>query len=207
MTISRGTNAIKMIRYQQIFENNRRWAAEREASEAGYFEKLSVDQYPEYLYIGCSDSRVPAEIFMGAKPGEVFVHRNVANLVDSTDLNAMSVIHFAVEQLRVKHIVICGHYRCGGVKAAMEEGADGPIDSWLDRVRNIADEHHQELAHLNDDDARFRKLVELNVKAQCLNVLRLDVVQESIRKNRMPSIHGWVFDVQTGRLTDLHFEK
>ena len=194
-----------MKNYQQIFENNRRWAAEQEASDQDFFAKLTEEHSPESLYIGCSDSRVPAEMFMGAQPGEVFVHRNVANQVDSSDLNAMSVIHIAVDKLRVKHVVVCGHYMCGGVQAALEEVADEPLDPWLDRVRLVAGEHHSELEHLNDEE-RFRRLVELNVRAQCLNVLELEVVQDSIRKHGTPTIHGWVFDMHSGRLIDLNFE-
>ncbi len=127
------------LTYEQVFENNRLWAAEKKASDSEFFSKLEGEQHPDYLYIGCSDSRVPAEIFMGAQPGEVFVHRNIANQVALSDQNALGVIHFAVDQLRVKHIVVCGHYMCGGVQAAMDQRRDNPLDPWFDQVRKVAD--------------------------------------------------------------------
>lgn len=194
------------LTYKQVFVNNQRWAAEKKASNKDFFTKLSRQQQPDYLYIGCSDSRVPAELIMGAEPGEVFVHRNIANQVSLSDRNATSVIHFAVDQLQVKHIVICGHYMCGGVQAAMERRQDSPLDPWFDQVRHVAELNRPELELLNDVGERFRRLVELNVEAQCRNVLKLEVVQEAIRKNGSPSLHGWVFDIQSGGLTDLDFQ-
>jgi len=194
------------LSYEKVFENNRKWVAEKRASEEDFFTRLSVKQQPDYLYVGCSDSRVPAEIFMGAQPGEVFVHRNIANQVSLEDQNALSVIHFAVDQLRVKHIVVCGHYMCGGVQAAMGERKEGPLESWLDQVREVEELNRDELERLGDADERFRRLVELNVEAQCLNILKLDVIQESIRKNDTPNLHGWVFDIHTGTLRDLNFK-
>jgi len=191
------------LTYQQVFENNRLWAAEKSASDVDFFTKLTQEHQPDYLYIGCSDSRVPAEIFMGAELGEVFVHRNIANQVDPTDRNAMSVIHFAVNQLGVKHIVVCGHYMCGGVEAAMGHRDHGPLDPWFDLVRNVANRNRTELESLGNGDERYRRLVELNVEAQVANLMKLEVVQESVRKNGTPSVHGWVFDLHTGILIDL----
>jgi len=194
------------LSYKQVFENNRLWVADKKASDRDFFTRLSKEQQPDYLYIGCSDSRVPAEIFMGAEPGEVFVHRNIANQVALSDQNALSVIHFAVDQLKVKHIIVCGHYMCGGVQAAMERRQESPLDPWFDKVRMVAEQNRAELERLNDVDERFRRLVELNVEAQCRNVLKLDVVQEAIRKNGSPSLHAWVFDIHSGELTDLDFQ-
>jgi len=194
------------LTYDQVFENNRSWAAEKKASDRDFFAKLAEEQRPDYLYIGCSDSRVPAEIFMGAQPGEVFVHRNIANQVALSDRNAVSVIHFAVDQLQVKHIVVCGHYMCGGVQAAMDRGQDSPMDPWFDQVREVAELNRLELERLNDLGERFRRLVELNVETQCRNVLKLEVVQEAIRKNETPTLHGWVFDIHSGGLIDLDFQ-
>lgn len=194
------------LSYKQVFENNRRWVTGSGAADPDFFPRLAAPQEPDFLYIGCGDSRVPAEIMMGARPGEVFVHRNVANLVALTDQNAMSVIHFAVGQLKVKHIVVCGHYGCGGVQAAMEQRKMGPLDSWLERIREVATDYRQELELLNDVEERYRRLVELNVEAQCRNVLQIEVVRESIRKDGTPSLHGWVFDIHSGRLKDLDFQ-
>ena len=191
---------------KQVFENNRKWVAEKSDSDSDFFAKLSREQRPDYLYIGCSDSRVPAEIFMGAQPGEVFVHRNVANQVDPSDRNAMSVIQFAVKQLQVEHIVVCGHYMCGGIQAAMEKGIDEPLDSWFRQIRGVAGKHRDELEGIDDLDRRYRRLVELNVEAQCTNVLGLQVVQEAIGKYGSPTIHGWVYDMHTGGLIDLDFQ-
>ncbi|MEA3460683.1 MAG: carbonic anhydrase [Bacteroidota bacterium] len=194
------------LTYKQVFENNRLWVAEKRASDRDFFTKLSRDQHPDYLYIGCSDSRVPAEIFMGAQPGDVFVHRNIANQVALSDHNATGVIHFAVDQLGVKHIVVCGHYMCGGVKAAMEASKNSPLDPWFDQVREVAELNRHELETINDVGERFRRLVELNVEAQCRNLLKLKVVQESIRKNGIPALHAWVFDIHSGKLIDLDFQ-
>ena len=194
-----------MIDYQQVFENNRKWATEKMAADSVFFEKLTKDQQPGFLFIGCSDSRVPAEEITGAQPGELFVHRNVANMVDPTDPSALSVVQFAVEELRVKHIVVCGHYMCGGVQAAMENKVDGPLDSWLRPIRVMAGDHRDELESIVNLDGRFRRLVELNVETQCRNILALPVVREAIGKSNSPTIHAWVYDMHTGALHDLDF--
>jgi carbonic anhydrase len=194
------------LSYKQVFENNRRWVAESNAGDPDFFTKLSEDQQPDYLYIGCSDSRVPAEIMMGAKPGEVFVHRNVANLVVPSDPNTTGAVYFAVDQLKVKHIVVCGHYLCGGVLGAMEKRQKDPLEPWFIRIREVATMNRRELEQLNDVDERLRRLVEFNVEAQCRNLLGLEVVRESIRLHGTPSVHGWVFDLHSGILKDLDFQ-
>lgn len=194
------------LSYEQVFENNRKWVEEIKSSEKDFFVKLSREQRPDYLYIGCSDSRVPAEIFMGAEPGQVFVHRNIANQVDLSDRNATSVIHFAVDQLNVKHIVVCGHYMCGGVEAAMRSSKDGPLDPWFDLIRHIAQMNRRELESMDNVEERYHRLVELNVEAQCRNVLKLDIVRESILHSGTPTVHGWVLDIRTGKLIDMDFQ-
>lgn len=192
-----------MTSYEQIFENNRRWLAEKTASNADFFAKLAQDQNPEYLYIGCSDSRVTAEELMGARPGEVFIHRNVANLVNSTDLNVISVIDYAVRHLKVKRIVVCGHYNCGGVKAAMTPKDLGVLNPWLRSIRDVYRLYKDELNAIADEGRRYDRLVELNVQEQCVNVIKYAVVQQRYVKEGFPVVHGWVFDVRTGLLKDL----
>lgn len=192
-----------MTPYDQLFENNRKWVASMKAKDADFFEKLAKDQTPEYLYIGCSDSRVPANEIMGLEPGEVFVHRNVANVVANIDLNVMSVINYAVANLHVRHIIVCGHYNCGGVKAAMMPHDMGILNPWLRNIRDVYRLHEQELDTIADDQERYNRLVELNVQEQAINVIKTAVVQKSYLKNRYPIVHGWVFDLKTGELKDL----
>jgi len=198
-----------MLSYNEIFENNRKWLADKKNSDQNFFEKLARDQHPEYLYIGCSDSRVTAEDLMGAEPGEVFVHRNVANMVISIDLNVMSVINYAVKHLKVKRVVVCGHYNCGGVKAAMQAKDLGILNPWLRNIRDVYRLHKDELNAIADEHARYNRLVELNVKEQCLNVIKTAAVQERYLQEGAPLVHGWVFDIATGELIDLNidFEK
>jgi carbonic anhydrase len=195
-----------MTTLNQIFENNRNWAAEKKAIDKDFFEKIAKGQHPEYLYIGCSDSRVTAEDMMGLQPGEAFVHRNVANLVNSIDLNVMSVINYAVRHLEVKHIIVCGHYGCGGVKAAMESRDLGILNPWLRNIRDVYRLHKTELNGITDDEQRYRRLVELNVEEQCINVAKLASVQQGYIRNKFPVVHGWVFDIQTGHINDLHID-
>ncbi len=195
-----------MIPYEQLFENNRKWVAENVARNVDFLKKLSADQTPEYLYIGCSDSRVPANEIIGLEPGEVFVHRNVANLVVSIDVNVMSVINYAVRHLHVKHIIICGHYNCGGVKAAMLPADMGILNPWLRNIRDVYRLHEAELDAIADMDARYDRLVELNVIEQALNVLKTAVVQEHYLENGYPAVHAWVFSLESGLLKDLNFD-
>ncbi|WP_375438132.1 carbonic anhydrase [uncultured Hymenobacter sp.] len=195
-----------MTTYNEIFERNRQWIAAHNAAGPEFLARLATDQRPEYLYIGCSDSRVTAEELMGAKPGEVFVHRNIANLVNNIDLNAMSVIEYAVMHLGVKHIVVCGHYGCGGVKAAMQAEDLGIMNPWLRNIRDVYRLHHQELDAIEDTTARYNRLVELNVQEQCVNVIKTAAVQQSYLQKGYPTVHGWVFDLKSGLLKDLNLD-
>lgn len=189
--------------FDKIFENNKKWIAEKLALDPAYFEKLSKGQQPEYLYIGCSDSRVTAEDLMGVGPGEVFIHRNIANLVVNTDSNINAVVQYAVEHLHVKHIIVCGHYECGGIKAALNPSDMGQLNSWLQTLRDVYRIHQNELDAFSDSQKKFDRLVELNVKEQCLNIIKIDHVQRSWYKTGYPQIWGWVFNVRTGALIDL----
>jgi len=195
-----------MDKYDQVFENNRKWLAEKKVSDKDFFSKLSEGQNPDFLYIGCSDSRVTAEELMGAEPGDVFVHRNIANVIANNDLSAMSVIEYAVGYLEVKHIVVCGHYYCGGVKAALESSDLGLLNPWLRNIRDVFRLHKAELNAITDKDEQYRRLVELNVEEQCVNVIKTAVVQKSYLKKKYPTVHGWVFDVHTGKLIDLKID-
>ncbi len=195
-----------MVAYEQIFEKNRRWVAEMQSSDPDFFEKLARDQTPDYLYIGCSDSRVPANEIMGLEPGEVFVHRNIANLVNNTDLNVLSVINYAIVHLDVKHIIVCGHYNCGGVKAAMTPKDMGILNPWLRNIRDVYRVHHAELDAIADSELRYNKLVELNVLEQATNVIKTATVQKSYMAKGYPVVHGWVFDLHSGVLIDLNID-
>lgn len=195
-----------MPSYEQVFKNNQEWLTKKTETDPGFFEKLSRDQHPEYLYIGCSDSRVTAEEIMGAEPGEVFIHRNVANLVNATDLNVMAVINYAVRHLGVKHIIVCGHYNCGGVKAAMQPKDLGILNPWLRNIRDVYRLHMDELNAIVDEHEKYNRLVELNVQEQCVNVIKLASVQQEYIAHKFPTVHGWVFDMKTGRIIDLNLD-
>jgi len=192
--------------HDRVFEHNRCWAAEKTASDPEFFAKLSAGQNPEYLWIGCSDSRIPAEQITGLEPGEAFVHRNIANLVCNTDLNVMSVITYAVQHLKVKHIVVCGHYGCGGVKAAMTAKDLGLLNPWLRNIRDVYRLHEKELDAITDEEARYNRLVELNVYEQVRNVIKSASVQQSYAENQFPVVHGWVFGFNDGLLKDLKID-
>lgn len=192
--------------YKQIFENNKEWVAQQVRNDADFLAKLSQDQTPEYLYIGCSDSRVPANEIMGLGAGEVFVHRNIANVVVSTDLNVQSVINYAVETLGVKHIIVCGHTNCGGVKAAMLQKDMGILNPWLRNIRDVYRLHHEELNAISNEQDRYNKLIELNVQEQCVNVIKIAAVQKAYLQKGYPLVHGWVFSLQTGLLKDLNID-
>ena len=189
----------------QIFENNQHWITEKLKLDPDYFSDLSKGQSPEVLYIGCSDSRVTAEELMGAQPGEVFVHRNIANMVPNTDLNTMSVINYSVNHLKVSHIVVCGHYYCGGVKAAMQSADLGILNPWLRSIRDVYRLHKNELNAIEDEEEKYRRLVELNVQEQCINVIKTADVQRAYRERGI-QVYGWVFDIHTGRLIDLKID-
>ena len=191
------------MEYEQIFENNKKWLEEKKRTDKEFFKKLSSGQQPEYLFIGCSDSRVTAEEIMGAQPGEVFIHRNIANLVPNNDVNSASVIQFAIAHLKVKHIVVCGHYYCGGVKAAMQSEDYGILNPWLRTIRDVYRLHKDTLNSIKDEEERYKKLIELNVEEQCINIIKMAVWQKSYLTTGHPIIHGWVFDVNSGLLIDL----
>lgn len=193
------------MQIEKIFENNHKWINEKLKLSHDYFDNLSKGQNPEVLYIGCSDSRVTAEELMGAQPGEVFVHRNIANMVTNNDLSAMSVITYAVRNLQVKHIIVCGHYYCGGVKAAMQSADLGILNPWLRSIRDVYRLHREELQAITEEDEKYRRLVELNVQEQCVNVIKTADVQRAYA-DRGLQVHGWVFDVSTGRLIDLKID-
>ena len=195
-----------MTSYPEIFENNRRWVEKKTSTDKDFFTNLAKDQRPDYLYIGCSDSRVTAEDLMGVSPGEVFVHRNVANLVNNVDLNVMSVINYAVRHLQVKHIIICGHYNCGGVKAAMQPKDYGILNPWLRNIRDVYRIHQAELDAIEDEAARYNRLVELNVQEQAVNIIKTAAVQQSFMQNGYPLVHGWVFGLHNGLLKDLEID-
>ena len=192
-----------MPSYEQLFENNREWVRNKTANDPDFFTRLAAQQTPEYLYIGCSDSRVPANEIVGLQSGELFVHRNIANVVANTDLNIMAVINYAVEHLKVKHIIVCGHYNCGGVKAAMMPQDLGLLNPWLRNIRDVYRLHKDELNAITDEHARYNRLVELNVVEQCTNVIKTAAVQKSYVANGFPVVHGWVVDIATGLLKDL----
>ncbi len=195
--------------YNRIFENNKKWAAEKKASNSDFFKDIAKNQTPEFLYIGCSDSRVTAEDLMGLNPGEIFIHRNIANVVNNIDMSSIAVIQYAVEHLKVKHIIVCGHYGCGGVKAAMQPQDLGLLNPWLRNIRDVYRIHQEELDAISDETKRFDRLVELNVQEQCINVIKAAIVQKSFVKEGFPIVHGWIFDMRNGDLIDLNidFEK
>ncbi len=188
---------------KRLFERNRAWAAEISAREPDFFPELARQQTPEYLWIGCSDSRVPSTQLVDLSPGEMFVHRNVANLVVHTDLNCLSVMQYAVDVLKVRHVIVCGHYGCGGVQAALEGARFGLIDNWLRHVQDVAEKHSEVLARVEDFGARLRLLCELNVREQVSNVCRTTVVQAAWERGQELSVHGWVYALEDGLLRDL----
>ncbi|RMG54655.1 MAG: carbonate dehydratase [Gammaproteobacteria bacterium] len=188
---------------KELFENNRQWAEQVERDHPGFFEALSRQQSPDYLWIGCSDSRVPANEIVGMLPGELFVHRNVANVVVQTDFNCLSVLQYAVEVLGVKHIIVCGHYGCGGVKAALTNNRHGLIDNWLSSIKDIYAKHQAQFEQL-DEDSRLDRLCELNVIEQVHNVCRTTIVQDAWDRGQELSVHGWIYGIDDGRLRDLN---
>ena len=186
-----------------LFANNRTWAAEITEREPGFFEQLARQQAPEYLWIGCSDSRVPANQIVGLLPGELFVHRNVANVVVHTDLNCLSCIEYAVDALRVRHLIVCGHYGCGGVLAALRGERLGLIDNWLRHIQDVREKHAAQLCALPSEAERHDRLCELNVVEQAINVCQTTVVQDAWRRNQPLTVHGWIYGLSDGLLRDL----
>jgi carbonic anhydrase len=188
-----------------VFINNEKWIKEKLTLNPNYFDDLGKGQSPELLFIGCSDSRVTAEELMGLGPGDVFVHRNIANMISGTDLNAMSVVEYAVVHLKVNHVVVCGHYACGGVKAAMQSADLGILNPWLRNIRDVYRIHKTELNAIACEEEKYDRLVELNVQEQCVNLIKTAAVQKAYRDRNL-KVHGWVFDVHTGKLIDLKID-
>ena len=192
-----------MTTLAHILEKNRQWARQHVENEANYFKRLSNLQTPDYLWIGCADSRVPANVITGLEPGEVFVHRNVANIVNVSDMNCMAVLQYAVEHLKIRHIIICGHYGCGGVHAALNPPDHGLVDYWLEPVRSLARSHENELCTLQDARERANKLCELNVCEQVKNISNSPIIQHAWGRKEPISVHGWIYGLEDGLLTDL----
>ena len=189
---------------KNLLENNKNWVANKLAIDPAYFEKLSNSQNPEYLWIGCSDSRVPANQITGTLPGDIFVHRNIANMVVHSDMNMLSVLSYAVEVLKVKHIIVCGHYGCGGVMAAMENKQFGLIDNWLRHIKDVYRYHHKELDAIEDKTQRARRFVEVNVMEQVHDLCKTSIVQNAWKNKQPLHVHGWVYDIHDGIIKDLN---
>lgn len=187
-----------MYSYQKLLEENRIWAAQQVVRDPEYFSRLVDIQQPEFMWIGCSDSRVPANELTGSQPGEIFVHRNVANMVVHTDLNMLSVLQYAVEVLKVKHIIVCGHYGCGGVRAAMTQHSLGLINKWLRNIKDVYRLHRNEVDAIEDEEQRSNRLVELNVREQVMNLAKTSIVQAAWKTENRPDLHGWVYDLHDG---------
>lgn len=190
--------------YQSLIDNNRAWVARQLEQDEHFFDKLAQGQSPPLLWIGCADSRVPANEIIGAKPGEVFVHRNIANMVIHTDMNMLSVLDYAVNALKVQHIIVCGHYGCGGIKAAMDNKSIGLIDNWIRHIKDVYRFHQSEIEQLEDEQQRFDKFVELNVKEQVYDLAKTSIVQAAWEKNQDVNLHGWVYGVGSGIIKDLN---
>jgi carbonic anhydrase len=188
---------------QALFANNRCWAKRMTQVDSHFFENLARQQTPKYLWIGCADSRVPANEIVGLLPGELFVHRNIANLVIHSDINCLSVLQYAIEKLMVEHIIVCGHYGCGGIEAAVEDGRHGLVDNWLRHVRDVYLRHHKRLERATDKQSLLHNLCELNVKEQVVNAANTIMVQDAWRRGQNLSVHGWIYDIHDGLLKDL----
>ncbi len=189
--------------YQQILDNNKNWVASKLAEDENFFNKLADGQKPPLLWIGCADSRVPANEITGTQPGEVFVHRNIANMVLHTDMNMLSVLDYAVNVLEVRHVIVCGHYGCGGVKAAMGNANIGLIDNWIRHIKDVYRFHHVELDNIADENERFDRFVELNVQEQVMDLAKTSIVQNAWKHGRSLWIHGWVYSIRNGLVKDL----
>ena len=189
--------------YKKILDNNKKWVQDKLAISPNYFKNLADGQEPPLLWIGCSDSRVPANEIIGAEPGEVFVHRNIANMVLHTDMNMLSVLDYAVNALKVKHVIVCGHYGCGGVKAAMGNNSIGIIDNWIRHIKDVYRFHQHELDAIENEKERFNKFVEINVKEQVMDLAKTSIVQNAWKNGQELSLHGWVYGLNDGYVTDL----
>jgi carbonic anhydrase len=189
--------------YKKIIENNKKWVEDQLVNDKEYFKDLAKGQQPPLLWIGCSDSRVPANEIIGAKPGEVFVHRNIANMVVHTDMNMLSVLDYAVNVLKVSHVIVCGHYGCGGVKAAMGNQSIGLIDNWIRHIKDVYRLHEEYLNSIKDDDDRFNKFIEINVQEQVFDLAKTSIVQNAWRNGQNLTLHGWAYGLNSGYVTDL----
>lgn len=189
--------------YKKILDNNKKWVESKLALDSNYFKNLADGQNPPLLWIGCSDSRVPANEIIGAEPGEVFVHRNIANMVVHSDMNMLSVLDYAVNALKVKHVIVCGHYGCGGVKAAMGNSSIGIIDNWIRHIKDVYRFHQNELDAITNEKDRFNKFVEINVKEQVMDLAKTSIVQTAWKNGQELSLHGWVYGLNDGYVTDL----
>ena len=192
-----------MDELRTLLSNNRRWAARLKAADPEFFSSRASQQTPRFVWVGCSDSRVPSDTVVGLKPGDLFVHRNIGNQIVHSDLNAMSVLQFAIDVLRVRHIIVCGHFGCGAVRAALGNEPLGLVDQWLRHVRDVRQEHHEELAALPDERARADRLCELNTLQQVQNIARTGIAQDAWRRGQFLAVHGWVYDIHTGLVNDL----
>lgn len=190
--------------YKKILDNNKQWVESQVAIDPDYFKDLSRGQNPPLLWIGCSDSRVPANEIIGAKPGEVFVHRNIANMVVHSDMNMLSVLDYAVNVLKVKHVIVCGHYGCGGIKAAMGNDSIGIIDNWIRHIKDVYRLHKKELDSIESDEIRFNTFVEINVKEQVFDLAKTSIVQSAWKKGQDLTLHGWAYGLNSGYVTDLN---
>lgn len=192
-----------MDTYKELLKGNKTWVREKLRQDPTFFERLSKGQSPEVLWIGCSDSRVPANEITGTNPGDIFVHRNIANMVVHSDMNLLSVLDYAVNILKVKHVIVCGHYGCGGVKAAMTNEQYGLVDNWLRHIKDVYRLHQEELDDISDEEKRFNRFVELNVIEQVFDLSKTSIIQNAWRSRELPMVHGWVYDLRTGILQDL----
>ena len=187
-----------MKAYEKLLLENKAWAAEKVSDDPEFFDRLAHLQTPEFLWIGCSDSRVPANEITGTQPGEIFVHRNVANMVVHTDLNLLTVLEYAVHHLKVKHVIVCGHYGCGGVKASMTNHNFGIINKWLRNIKDVYRFHREEIENIKDEEARVDRMVELNVQEQVMNLAKTSIIQKAWKQNQYPHLHGWVYGLKDG---------
>jgi carbonic anhydrase len=192
-----------MNQYDKLLLQNKAWSEEARENDSNYFKRLENTQSPKFLWIGCSDSRVPANEITGTNPGEMFVHRNIANMVVHTDLNLLSVLQYAIDVLKVEHVIVCGHYNCGGVKAALTNQSFGLINKWLRNIKEVYKMHAAELDAIKDEQAKLDKLVELNVVEQCNDLIKTSIVQKAWQKRKAPQIHGWVYGLSNGLITEL----
>lgn len=192
-----------MVLYNSLLEGNKQWVREKLDQDPEFFERLSKGQSPQFLWIGCSDSRVPANEITNTQPGDIFVHRNIANMVVHSDMNMLSVLDYAVNILKVKHVIVCGHYGCGGVKAAMDNQQYGLVDNWLRFIKDVYRTHAEELDSIKDEEKRFNRFAELNVIEQVFDLTKTTIIQNAWRERNEPKVHGWIYDLKTGLIKDL----